>query len=46
VTWIPFGAAITVDTVLTLDVPPGSQMRVAVTTAGTINVKAGLIDQF
>jgi hypothetical protein len=44
-TWINFGAAITADTVVEINVPVGSQLRLAVTTAGTINAKAGQVQQ-
>lgn len=44
VTFVPFGAAITANVILTLDVPIGAWLRLTVTTAGSITARAGLVD--
>lgn len=45
-TWINLGAAITADAIVTLDLGIGGLLRLAVSTAGSITAKAGMVDQF
>lgn len=47
-TWINLGAAITADTIVTLDLPIGGQVRLVITggAGNSVNAKAGMVDQF